>query len=319
MVVRLAIAGLTHSHVGSDDIYVNAEKTGVRFRRPEWSVPRLPFRGDIALTLRKNYRQGPARPEVDKQPASRLRRREQPWSSPALMAVTAPNRLRAKSCTRYHCEALFRIGDTSMITRARIAGLMGTIFVVGLLSAAPSYPAEQRSADDIINALRSPRATRGLTTSPADQARAADETKFLSAVRNRPTRSLSTEERDKIASIANTKPKIDLEINFEYNSAVIGSKAMPQVTELGKALTSEDLKGHTFILAGFTDAKGSETYNQSLSERRADAVKQLLSEKYGIEAGNLVTVGYGPKQLKDPTNPFAAENRRVQVVNAADK
>ena len=206
-----------------------------------------------------------------------------------------------------------------MITRTRIAGLAGIIFVAGLLSPAPSYAAEQRSADDIINALKSPRVTRGLTTSPADAARAADETRFLSAMRNRPTRSLSTEERDKIASIANSKPKIDLEITFEYNSAVIGSKAMPQVTELGKALTSEDLKGRTFILAGFTDAKGSETYNQGLSERRADAVKQFLTEKYGIEAGNLVTVGYGLKQLKDPANPFAAENRRVQVVNAADK
>jgi outer membrane protein OmpA-like peptidoglycan-associated protein len=166
---------------------------------------------------------------------------------------------------------------------------------------------------------KTPRITRGLTTSPSDAARAADETRFLSAVRNRPTRSLSTEELDKIASIANSKPKIDLEINFEYNSAVIGSKAMPQVTELGKALTSEDLKGRTFILAGFTDAKGSETYNQGLSERRADAVKQFLSEKYGIDARNLVTVGYGLKQLKDPANPFAAENRRVQVVNAGDK
>jgi outer membrane protein OmpA-like peptidoglycan-associated protein len=206
-----------------------------------------------------------------------------------------------------------------MITRTRIAGLAGIIFVAGLLSPAPSYAAEQRSADDIINALKSPRVTRGLTTSPADAARASDETRFLSAVRNRPTRSLSTEERDKIASIANSKPKIDLEIIFEYNSAVIGSKAMPQVTELGKALTSEDLKGRTFILAGFTDAKGSETYNQGLSERRADAVKQFLTEKYGIEVGNLVTVGYGLKQLKDPANPFAAENRRVQVSNAGDK
>ena len=206
-----------------------------------------------------------------------------------------------------------------MITRTRIAGLAGIIFVAGLLSPAPSHAAEQRSADDIINALKSPRVTRGLTTSPADAARAADETRFLSAVRNRPTRSLSTEERDKIASIANSKPKIDLEINFEFNSAIIGLKAMPQVTELGKALTSEDLKGRTFILAGFTDAKGSETYNQGLSERRADAVKQFLSEKYGIDARNLVTVGYGLKQLKDPANPFAAENRRVQVVNAADK
>ena len=79
------------------------------------------------------------------------------------------------------------------------------------------------------------------------------------------------------------------------------------------------MRGRTFILAGFTEAKGSETYNQGLSERRADAVRQLLSKQYGIEAGNLVTVGYSLSQLKEPANPFAAENRRVQVINAAEK
>ena len=202
-----------------------------------------------------------------------------------------------------------------MVRRIGLAGL-----VVGLaLSSGFALAAEQRSAEDIINALKPPRVTRGLTTSPASAARAADETRFIATLRNRPTRSLSTDEREKIASIASSKPKIDLEINFEFNSAVIGSKAMPQVTELGTALTSTDLKGRTFILAGFTDGKGSETYNQGLSERRADAVKQFLSEKYGIEAGSLVTVGYGLTHLKDPANPFAAENRRVQVTNTAEK
>ena len=202
----------------------------------------------------------------------------------------------------------------------RRIGFVGAALAVGLaLSSGFASAAEQRSAEDIVNALKAPRATRGLTMSPASAARAADETRFIAALRNRPTRSLSTEEREKISSIASSKPKIDLEINFEFNSAIIGSRAMPQVTELGKALTTEDLKGRTFILSGFTDAKGSETYNQGLSERRADAVKQFLSEKYGIETSNLVTVGYGQSQLKDPANPFAAENRRVQVTNAADK
>jgi outer membrane protein OmpA-like peptidoglycan-associated protein len=207
-----------------------------------------------------------------------------------------------------------------MVFSKRRIGLAGVTLAVGLaLSSGFAFAAEQRSAEDIINALKPPRVTRGLTTSPADAARAADETKFIGALRNRATRSLSTEERDKIASIASSKPKIDLEINFEFNSAVLGSKAMPQFAELGKALTSADLKGRTFILAGFTDAKGSETYNQGLSERRADAARQFLSKKYGIEAGNLVTVGYGHTQLQDPANPFAADNRRVQVINASDK
>ena len=182
-----------------------------------------------------------------------------------------------------------------------------------------AFAAEQPSAEQIIKALKPPRITRGLTTSPADAARAAEETRFVDTLRNRTTRSLSTDERDKIASIAKSNPSIDLEITFEFNSATIGSKAMPQVTALGEALTSADLKGRTFIVAGHTDAKGSETYNQSLSERRADAVKRFLLEKYGIEANNLVTVGYGKTQLKIPASPFLGENRRVQVVNVADK
>jgi OmpA family len=65
--------------------------------------------------------------------------------------------------------------------------------------------------------------------------------------------------------------------------------------------------------------KGSETYNQGLSERRADAVKRFLLEQYGIDAGNLVTVGYGKTHLKNPAEPLSGENRRVQVINATDK
>jgi outer membrane protein OmpA-like peptidoglycan-associated protein len=118
-------------------------------------------------------------------------------------------------------------------------------------------------------------------------------------LRNRTTRSLTTTEREQITTIAEKKPSIDLEINFEYNSATIGTKASPQVTALGKALSSDDLKGSTFIVAGYTDAKGGDTYNQGLSERRADAVKQFLTEKYGVEASNLVTVGYGKSHLKN--------------------
>ena len=205
-----------------------------------------------------------------------------------------------------------------MIFSKRLNYGRGATVAVGLtLLSGLAFAAEQRSAEDIIMALK-PRLTRGLTTSPAAGRIISYETQLIDALRNRPTRSLSTEEREKIASIASSKPKIDLEINFEFNSAVIGSKALPQATELGKALTSADLNGRTFILAGFTDAKGSLTYNQGLSERRADAVKQFLSQKYGIEASRLVTVGYGATNLKNSENPLAGENRRVQIVNASD-
>src|SRR4051794_30442657 len=105
-----------------------------------------------------------------------------------------------------------------MVPRNRRIGIARVVLAAGLaLFSGLAFAAEQRSADDIINALKPPPATRGLTTSPAMTARAADDTKFLDAVRHRPTRSLSTEERDRIASIASSRPKIDLEINFEFN------------------------------------------------------------------------------------------------------
>jgi outer membrane protein OmpA-like peptidoglycan-associated protein len=202
--------------------------------------------------------------------------------------------------------------------KTRKLNLACMIVAIGLaLPAGFGVAAEERSAGEIIKALKPERLTRGLTTSPADAARNAEEAKFVNTLRNRPTRSLTTAEREQITSIAQKRLSIDLEVNFDYNSDHIGSKGIPQVSALGQALSSPELKGDTFILAGHTDAKGSDTYNQGLSERRAETVKRFLFKKYGIDASNLVTVG--STQLKNPSGPYASENRRVQVINASDK
>ena len=125
--------------------------------------------------------------------------------------------------------------------------------------------------------------TRGLSVGPqADPAAVAAEGEFVQTIRDRATRSLSIAEREEIATIAKDKPNIDLEINFDYNSADISAKSLPSVQALGKALTNPDLKGSTFVVAGYTDAAGGEAYNQDLSERRADAIKRYLIDKYGI-------------------------------------
>jgi outer membrane protein OmpA-like peptidoglycan-associated protein len=177
------------------------------------------------------------------------------------------------------------------------------------------------SADQILSALKPARVTRGLSVAApqADAAATAKETGFLATVRNRKTRSLSLEEREQIADIASTKPKIDLEIRFDYNSADISKGSMAAVRELGKALSDPSLKGSTFVVAGHTDAVGGETFNQDLSERRADTIKRYLVDKYGMVGSDLVTVGYGKTKLKNPDNPTDAVNRRVQVVNMEAK
>jgi outer membrane protein OmpA-like peptidoglycan-associated protein len=185
--------------------------------------------------------------------------------------------------------------------------------------------ADDVTEDQIVRALApAPKAplTRGLslTTAPqADPASSAAEGRLLQHIRGRATRSLSVSEREEIATLAKDKPNIDLEINFDYNSANISAKSLPSVQALGKALTNPDLKGSTFVVAGHTDAAGGDAYNQDLSERRADSIKRYLTSKYSIAAADLVTVGYGKSKLKDPANPLAEANRRVQVVNMANK
>jgi outer membrane protein OmpA-like peptidoglycan-associated protein len=208
-----------------------------------------------------------------------------------------------------------RIGYFKTAGRAAILSSLATGIAISL--SAGAFAAEKVTEDQILKGLTPKRLTRSLSAAPADTAKAAEEARFLNQVRNRTTRSLSSGERNQIAAMAQDKPKIDLEITFDYNSANISQKALPAVAELGKALTNPQLKGATFVLAGHTDAQGGDTYNQELSERRADSLKKYLMQHYGIAASDLVTVGYGESRLKDPSNPNAEANRRVQVVNMA--
>jgi outer membrane protein OmpA-like peptidoglycan-associated protein len=201
-----------------------------------------------------------------------------------------------------------------------------TLFLsVGTALSFHTARAEDISEDQILRALTPEKKaplTRSLSMgSPAQAEPVASEAegKFMQSLRNRSSRSLSTGEREQIAAIVKDKPKIDLEINFDYNSDRISTKSLPSVQALGKALGNPELKGSTFILAGHTDAAGGETYNQDLSERRADSIKRYLVEKSSLAAADLVTVGYGKSKLKDPEHPLAEINRRVQVVNAQNK
>jgi outer membrane protein OmpA-like peptidoglycan-associated protein len=209
-----------------------------------------------------------------------------------------------------------------MTSISRLSGITAIALGAALsMTAGLAMAGEVVSADQISKALQSKPLTRGLSSGAQqiDNATQAKEAKFVDGLRNRKTRSLSLNEREEIAQIASSKPKIDLEIRFDYNSAEISKDSTQAVQELGKALSQASLKGSTFVVAGHTDAIGGEEYNQGLSERRADTIKRYLTEKYGINGSDLVTVGYGETKPKDASVPTDPANRRVQVVNMETK
>jgi outer membrane protein OmpA-like peptidoglycan-associated protein len=172
-------------------------------------------------------------------------------------------------------------------------------------------------ADDILKALTPEQQTRSLSVSRPQTT--PEQARLVESLKNKTASSLAPVEREKLAAVTKDKPSFDVKINFDFDSDRIGPAAARAVDEIGKALSNSKLTGNTFIIAGHTDAKGSSTYNQELSERRAESVKSYLIEKYRIPAADLIAAGYGKTMLKDVSNPFAPENRRVQIINMADK
>ena len=102
-----------------------------------------------------------------------------------------------------------------------------------------------------------------------------------------------------------------LDINFETNKAVISSSSFPALNDL--AATSSSC-ADTFVIEGHTDSRGSEAYNQELSQRRAQAVVEYLIQR-GVDSNQLRAIGYG--ELRPIGDNSTAEgrlmNRRIEV------
>jgi outer membrane protein OmpA-like peptidoglycan-associated protein len=213
--------------------------------------------------------------------------------------------------------------DHQCASRARLSACIGAIMlsaVIGLpvatlaqtQTATEAQKPDAKRVDDIAAALRGSvtRGGKGVTVDPATRKVIGD----FKALRR--TRGPTLLERRALHSALKPLPQIDLQISFKFNSAELDPAAIPQLNQLGEAISKVGYKGRTFIIAGHTDRKGKPSYNLDLSTRRADAVRQYLVKTFQLDDDALNTVGYGFEHLANPQNPFADENRRVQIVNA---
>lgn len=107
-----------------------------------------------------------------------------------------------------------------------------------------------------------------------------------------------------------------LPIKFGYNSADILSESKSSLAELGRMLSSPDYANEKLLIEGHTDSKGSEQYNQYLSEKRAESVKKYLKNNFNIASNRLFITGLGESQPLENTQSSASVNRRVQFRRA---
>jgi outer membrane protein OmpA-like peptidoglycan-associated protein len=104
-------------------------------------------------------------------------------------------------------------------------------------------------------------------------------------------------------------------ITFQTNSAQLTPRARQSLDVVGQALNSEKLGDFRFAVQGHADPRGDPEANLRLSQLRAEAVRQYLVQNKHIADQRLEAVGKGDRELLNPANPTAPENRRVTIVN----
>ena len=95
-------------------------------------------------------------------------------------------------------------------------------------------------------------------------------------------------------------------VNFDFDKDIITSESAAVLD------TAADVISHypnaRFLIAGYTDARGTESYNEDLSIRRAKAVYQALVDR-GINKNQLVYRGFGKRNALVPSDASNAERR----------
>lgn len=110
-----------------------------------------------------------------------------------------------------------------------------------------------------------------------------------------------------------TMPSIHLNIHFDHDKSVIKSGYKTEITRAAEFLSHYPTMNA--LVEGHTDSNGDETYNQILSQRRAEAVRQALIKTHNVSPVRLTAKGYGESRpVADNSTPQGrAENRRVVI------
>src|SRR5690606_27198111 len=107
---------------------------------------------------------------------------------------------------------------------------------------------------------------------------------------------------------------IDLNVQFDFDQSVVKPEYISEIRQVADFLNEHD--DTVAVLEGHTDSTGTEEYNQGLSQRRVEAVRQILIQQFSIEPGKVRAQGYAQTRpvASIATAEGRAQDRRVQSV-----
>jgi outer membrane protein OmpA-like peptidoglycan-associated protein len=121
-----------------------------------------------------------------------------------------------------------------------------------------------------------------------------------------------------IDDIVDKIPRAASNINFEFDSYKLTDRSKMLLRKMGRVLQGK-LYDATLIIAGHTDSKGSDTYNLSLSIKRARQVQEFLMNEYYVPEKRLRIKAYGERKpiVTNQTEEGRAMNRRVEFIRVS--
>lgn len=112
-------------------------------------------------------------------------------------------------------------------------------------------------------------------------------------------------------------PSYLADIQFDTDTPIVLPESYQTVGRLADALMHASLLPYSFLIVGHVEPSGRREANAILSQRRADAIRDILVNTFKISAKRLQSVGLGEEQLLDAAHPNAPINRQMQVVTVA--
>ena len=109
-------------------------------------------------------------------------------------------------------------------------------------------------------------------------------------------------------------PQFAAELQFDEDAAVIRPESYRTLGRIADTLSQPSLWAYKFLIVGHTISTGKRDYNLTLSQRRADVVRDILVNTFKISSKRLQSIGLGEEQMLDSAHPTAPANQQFQVL-----
>jgi outer membrane protein OmpA-like peptidoglycan-associated protein len=112
-------------------------------------------------------------------------------------------------------------------------------------------------------------------------------------------------------------PTFNVDIQFDIDTPIVRPESYQTLGQIADTLVNSALLHYSFLIVGHIESTGRRENNALLSQRRADAIRDILINTFKISSKRLQSVGLGEEQLLDPARPNAAVNNQTQIMTVA--